>query len=358
LALERSQTAGQAVEAMGALIEQYGQFGSGVPAKSHAEGGYDNSFIIADPDEAWVLEAVGRRWTAKRYSSDYTSISNQPTIRNHWDAGSADIQQYALQKGWWPAEQQDYFDFARAYIDPRVSRQVSQLRLMRSRQLLAEQSGQITPQWMMRIARDHYEDTFLGGPYFEASDPDFQSICMHVSPANFTWGNTASSCVAVLPRSVEDFPVFWWTPGPPCNGCYVPFFVHGSKLPAIVSHAGTFGKQVIPPSAAGEDHFSPDSYWWLFRRLNDQVKGAAIESRPNTYLSRNPLVRSRFDALEQEFAGALPEVLQAAREASAAGREEVAQILDGFSESCVDKVVGALHEFLSEFKEGKNPSSP
>ena len=99
---------------------------------------------------------------------------------------------------------------------------------MRSRQLLAEQRGQITPRWMMRIARDHYEDTFLGGPYFEATDPDFQSICMHASPANFTWGNTASSCVAILPQSSQAFPVFWWTPGPPCNGCYVPFFVHGT----------------------------------------------------------------------------------------------------------------------------------
>ena len=81
LALERSQTAAQAVEVMGALIEEYGQFGSGVPTKSHPEGGYDNSFIIADPHEAWVLEAVGRRWAARRYTLTYTSISNQPTIR-------------------------------------------------------------------------------------------------------------------------------------------------------------------------------------------------------------------------------------------------------------------------------------
>lgn len=349
LALERSETAGQAVAVMGALIEEYGQFGSGVPAKSHAEGGYDNSFIIADPQEAWILEAVGRRWAAKRYALGYTSISNQPTIRNEWDAGSVDIQEYALQKGWWPAEQQSCFDFARAYIDPHVSRQVSQVRMMRSRQLLAEQHGQITSQWMMRIARDHYEDTFLGGPYFEASDPDFQSICMHVSPAGFTWGNTASSCVAVLPKSPQDFPIFWWTPGPPCNGCYVPFFVHGRRLPAIVSQAGSFGKQVSPPPTTPEDKFSPESYWWLFRQLNDQVKGASVESRPNAYATRNPLVRSRFDALEQEFAEVLPEVLQTAQAASVAGREEVAQIFDGFTSSCVDKVLATLDELLSEF---------
>ena len=52
---------------------------------------------------------------------------------------------------------------------------------------------------MKRIARDHYEDTFLRGPYFDAADPDCLTVCMHNSPADFTWGNTASSCVAVLP---------------------------------------------------------------------------------------------------------------------------------------------------------------
>src|SRR5688572_23350416 len=326
LALERSQTAAQAVEVMGALIEEYSQFGSGVPTKSHPEGGYDNSFIIADPHEAWVLEAVGQRWAARRYTLTYTSISNQPTIRDQWDAGSTDLQAYALQKGWWPADQADCFDFARAYIDPSVARQVSHLRMMRSRQLLAERRGQITPQWMMRIARDHYEDTFLGGPYFEAADPDFQSICMHVSPANFTWGNTASSCVAVLPQSPQGFPVFWWTPGPPCNGCYVPFFVHGSNLPPLVSNAGTFGKQVAPPPATPEDQFSPNSYWWLFKELGDRVKGTSLESRPGYYPPRNRRVRARFDALEQEFAEVLPEVLQTAQAASVAGPTEAAQI--------------------------------
>src|SRR3954468_10363260 len=52
LALERSRTARQAVEVIGGLVEQYGQFGSAVPAKPHDLGGYDNSFLIADPFEA------------------------------------------------------------------------------------------------------------------------------------------------------------------------------------------------------------------------------------------------------------------------------------------------------------------
>lgn len=347
LALERSRTAREAVELIGAFVEQFGQFGSAVPTRPHDLGGYDNSFLVADPHESWVVEAVGRRWLARRFDHGTTSISNQLTIRTAWDLGSPDVADYAVEMGWWPAESEQGFDFARAYADERVPRQVSQLRLMRSHQLLAEQQGRVSPQWMKRIARDHYEDTFLQGPYFDAADPDFHSICMHSSAANFTWGNTASSCIAVLPRSAAELPVFWWTPGPPCNGCYVPFFVHGSTLSEIVTTAGTFGKRVCAPTAAGEDTFSLHSYWWLFRELLDRVKGDAISSVAGLYPVRNQLVRARFDALEEEFEAQVPAVIQEALAVDQLGLRAV--ILDDFTHRCVYKVHTALHELLSAF---------
>ncbi len=217
---------------------------------------------------------------------------------------------------------------------------------MRSRQLLAEQQGQVTAEWMKRIARDHYEGTFLQGPYFDAADPDFLSLCMHVSPAGFTWGNTASSCVAVLHQAPDELPVFWWTPGPPCTGCYVPFFVHGSQLPAIVSQAGTFGKRVVPPHAAEEDSFAPASYWWLFRRLLDTVKGDPITSRPGHYEAKKRIVRARFDALEQQFAADVPQVVQQAVAASDGDRKADTAVLDDFAAECIHKVTTALAELL------------
>jgi secernin len=345
IALERCMTAQQAVELMGQLIEQYGQFGSGVPTKPHETGGYDNSFIIADSHEAWVLEAVGQRWVAKRFTSRYTSISNEPTIRQDWDTGSSDVQAYAIEQGWW--SENIPFDFARAYIDECKPRQLSHIRVMRSRQLLAEGDGQITSAWMMRMARDHYEDTFLNGAYFDAADPDFLSLCMHVSPADFTWGNTASSCVAILPSSPAEIPIFWWTPLPPCNGCYVPFFPHSSKIPAIVSNAGTFGKRVVPPPDVVAEEFAPDSYWWLFRRLLDSVKGDAIKSVPNLYPTRNRIVRECFNPLEADFKAQLPKVMVQAVNSNGAVD---ATILDDFTADCVARVVETIHGLLREFE--------
>jgi secernin len=353
IALERCQTSSQAVELIGQLVERYGQFGSGNPGKPHDLGSYDNAFMIADPVEAWVLEAVGQRWAARRFSQGLISISNEPTIRTDWHLGSPDLESYARQKGWWPEPVRGNpplaFDFAQAYVDEKTSRQVSHMRAMRSRHLLEERRGQVTPQWMMRIARDHYEDTFLQGPYFDAANPDFLSLCMHVSPADFTWGNTASSCVAVLPKEAGDLPVFWWTPGPPCNGCYLPFFPQGSKLPEIVSMAGQKGKKVIPADQVGEDSYSFASYWWLFRQLNDQVKGDPVKSLPGCYAGRNPQVRARFDELERIFSAQLPAVVQNALALKESNPAEMAKVLDDFSASCVAQVLAGVKDLLESF---------
>ncbi len=230
-----------------------------------------------------------------------------------------------------------------------MPRQVSHIRASRSRQLLAERAGQITPRWMQRIARDHYEDTFLGGPYFDAADPDFLTLCMHVSPADFTWGNTASACMAALPAARGALPVFWWTPGPPCNGCYVPYFVHGSRLPETVSRAGTLGQRVRPPDQVAADGFAPDSYWWLFRRLMDVVKGDALRSQPDCYSVRNARVRAVFDALERDFEAELPKVLASVGPVLDQPSAAQAGLLDAFTERCVQRAAAAAQSLLAEF---------
>ncbi len=77
LALERAASAPQAIEVITTLLEQHGQGG---PA-GFAERGfhYDSSFIIADAQQAWVLETAGRDWAA-RPVRDYAAISNGLSI--------------------------------------------------------------------------------------------------------------------------------------------------------------------------------------------------------------------------------------------------------------------------------------
>src|SRR5699024_10562305 len=133
---------------------------------------------------------------------------------------------YAIENGWWKEERRSEFDFSEAFLNFERPLQLSHIRVQRVNQLLKEgldkYQGRIGLPWSRRIMRDHYEDTFLEGPYINAALPDFLTICMHHSPAEFTWGNTASSSQFILPKEEDRFPTMWWLAGVPCTGVYIP----------------------------------------------------------------------------------------------------------------------------------------
>jgi len=85
LALERGKTAYEAMHVIIDLLEKYGQSGDCEYQGEWGKANYHNSFIIADPKEAWVLETAGRYWAAKRLTHGVYSISNIYSIENDWD---------------------------------------------------------------------------------------------------------------------------------------------------------------------------------------------------------------------------------------------------------------------------------
>lgn len=348
LGLERGRTAEEALSAMCLLIERYGQWGSGVPCAPLDAGAYDNSYLIADPTEAWVLETSGRQWAAKAVRRGTWAISNQMTIRDAWDKASADVVEHAAAQGWWP-EQARPFDFARAYTDPGTPLQVSHVRLQRSRQLLHEATTAdgVDVEVCKRILRDHYESTFLEGPYFNAALPDFLTLCMHAHPAGFTWGNTASSAVFVLPRRQEGFAHMWWTPLTPCTGVYLPVFVAAGDVPHSFTVTGPAGAQRCPPEEASADVFDERSYWWRFHELLEAAKGGDMAW---CFEERQPIVRQAFDPLERRWAGQLPEV---EAEAVALRRKgdtgSASKVLARFTRSCADEATRVLGELIDTF---------
>ena len=97
LGLERGRTADEAKRVITGLLETHGQGGS---AQYAGRRYYHNSFIIADPGAAWVLETSGRHWVARRVRGR-AAISNLATIGDDWDDASPGIEAYAAARGWW-----------------------------------------------------------------------------------------------------------------------------------------------------------------------------------------------------------------------------------------------------------------
>ncbi|MBL4887289.1 MAG: C69 family dipeptidase, partial [Flavobacteriaceae bacterium] len=112
LALERADSAKKALEVICHLIETYGQGGiAGFKDKNMA---YHNSFLIADKNEAWVLETADYLWVAKKVKH-YYSISNGATIGGDFDLAHPELIATAIKKGW--HKKGAKFNFSKAYSD-------------------------------------------------------------------------------------------------------------------------------------------------------------------------------------------------------------------------------------------------
>ena len=120
LALERSKTAREAIDVMTSLVDKYGYTSSG------------ESFSIADKDELWVLEMIGKGaekgavWVAVRIPDNAISgHANEPRIRQLSQYGkenvlhSKDYISFARKRGWFTGKDAD-FSFADVYGDHAV----------------------------------------------------------------------------------------------------------------------------------------------------------------------------------------------------------------------------------------------
>ena len=248
LGLERAATARQAVDVIIALLEQFGQGGhSGFAHPTY----YHNSFLIADPEEAWILETVERRWAARQVTG-VASISNCLTIGDQFDLASADLVGFARDKGWCTGPED--FDFARQYSDfTYTTFGKGRQRCRRSQTLLKGDGAGDPVSAVMATLRDHGGEDGAG---FRPERGVFDfTICAHAGfgPVRSS-GQTTGSMLAYLH---PEHPIYFLTgTAAPCTSIFKPVWMDA-------------GLPDLGPEPEGT--FNPDTLFWRHERLHRAI---------------------------------------------------------------------------------------
>jgi dipeptidase len=318
LGLERGRDAREALEVIATLIETHGQGGAALAPDA---AGYHNSFLLADPDQAWVLETSNRRWAARRET--LRSCSNHFSLGSDWEIGSRDLEPFARTRGWW--REAGRLDVAAAYRNPNVPGRISEGRQHRTREWLEKGRGHHDVASMQRMLRDHGDgDTAWNGADVCAEDERYFTLCAHSEPVMWT----TASMVAPLPEQRSAAWPVWISFGTPCTGLFLPVYLDG-VIPHCLARAGK----------TPED----GSAWWAFKQLQD-----AASTDP---LQFTPMLRKAWTRLEDEIEAERVEVERSARAAATARDDDRASaIVSAFMDRTVDAALALARRLHAQIR--------
>jgi dipeptidase len=326
LGLERGKTAYEAMHVMVELLEKYGQSGDCEHEGEWGKANYHNSYLIADPHIAWVLETAGKYWVAKQIAEGVYSISNIYTIERDWDESHPKLVEHALEMNWTKSAKK--FNFARDYGDywgPQSKAPGGcQIRRNMTMACLRRDFAQVTPASIMQINRSHSEDT-IAASRWSASEPFWPTPCMHDTPQS-RYHSAASMVVhlrANMPPPLRQ--VYWASFSNPCSNVFQPFYLNGPKVP--------------PAYAIGTSTYSVDSPWWWANRV-----------RLLSDLNHNALcpgIRSVFDQTERwEMDRQVRVEAEALRQIQAGKEADAVTLLQQFIDENVERV-GSEYQMLN-----------
>lgn len=274
LALERAPSAASALETIVGLLSDHGQ--GGICGYEDKHMAYHNSFIIADPTEAWVLETAGPLWAALKVKDVY-AISNGLTIGEDYDECHPELITFAVKKGW--HKKGTDFHFARSYAAWLYTTfSASHARQKRSHQILRRSIGDITIQKAISILRDHQGDGYQPDAHLLGN-----RICAHAANRLF---RSATQTVGSLAAHIKpDLQTYWMTgTSSPCIGIFKPIWFEGGVLPDI--------------GPVPEGVYNADTLWWHHERLYRSVI-ADFQHRYESIRSKRRLLEdTRFKQVE------------------------------------------------------------
>ncbi|MBP1663654.1 MAG: peptidase dipeptidase [Bacteroidetes bacterium] len=299
IALQRSRTAREAIKVMTDLAAEYGYYSSG------------ESFSIADPNEVWIMEMIGKGsgrkgavWVALRIPDDCVSAhANQARIttipfkdKNNC-MYSKDVVSFAREKGYFTGKDEEF-----SFSDTYAPLDYSALRICESRvwsffrkvkpdmdkyiSYVKGETKERMPLWikpdrklsaedMKSFMRDHYEGTELDMTKGCAAGP-FGSTLRH-SPLTFTVDSveymherpiatqqTGFTFVAQMRGWLPDYTggILWFGVDDAASNVYVPVYCCTNKVP-----------QCFDEKNGSLLQYSPTSAFWTFNAVANFAYG-------------------------------------------------------------------------------------
>ncbi|MDR3618268.1 MAG: C69 family dipeptidase [Paludisphaera borealis] len=290
LVLQRAKTAREAITLVDSLCREYGFGSSG------------ETFSIADKNEAWIMELIGKGpdvkgivWVAAKVPDGcitaHANLSRITTFPlndpDNW-LYSPDVVTFAIEKGYFKTDSGKPFNYRDAY---HPSQSASVRRACAGRvwsiyrrsapsqnfsdayyrgaenvedyPLFIKPDQQLGVHDVMGLMRDHFEGT----PYDMTKGPDAGPYCspmrlrdlaFKVDGKDYMWErpiSTQQSGFVIVNQSRNNLPdavggLTWFTPDEASTSCFTPFYCSIDALPAPYT-TGTY------------DKFSWESAWWV-----------------------------------------------------------------------------------------------
>ncbi|HRI48021.1 MAG TPA: C69 family dipeptidase [Ignavibacteriaceae bacterium] len=295
IALQRSKTAREAIKIMTDLVAEYGYYSSG------------ESFSIGDPNEAWILEMIGKGegnkgavWVAVRIPDGYVSghanqarITTFPLNDPNNCIYSPDVISFAKERGYFSGKDSD-FNFSDAYArldygairfcDGRVwslfrrvnkdsEKYISYIKgeNLNRMPLYIKPDNKLSVHDVMQLMRDHYQGTELDMTKGVAAGP--YSMPYRWRPLTFQYNgeeyfnerpiSTPQTGFSFISQSRSSLPnevggVLWFGVDDTYMTVYTPMYASMTKVPY------NFSKGVGSLS-----HFTWDAAFWVFNFVSN-----------------------------------------------------------------------------------------
>lgn len=351
LTLQRAKTAREAIQVIASLTDEFGYASTG------------ESFSLADPNEAWIMEIVGTGpggkgavWVARRIPEGYicahanmSRIGTFPLNDPENCLYSKNVISFAIEKGYYDPKSGEPFRFNEAYdvVDPgkrrycaaRVwsifRRSAPSLNLSADFSRGVKEAGRY-PLWIkpdkklsvqdvMSLMRDHYEGTPYdmtqgvdAGPFHTPNR--WRPIEWQVDSVDYAWErpiSTQQTAFSFVSQARSWLPdpiggVYWYGMDDTYTTCYFPLYCGISDIPESYA-TGTM------------QHFSWNSAWWVFNFV------ANIANLKYSYMIQD--IQNVQSELEGSFFTYQPAIEMAAENLYEKNPELVKQFLTTYSVS-------------------------